>query len=147
MSADVTGNFSAAGGVGHMDCILQVTLFREGREIIGISAHFIAIPCLFGTAMPSPVMRNDSITLLAEEQHLSVPGIRVERPSVTEHYGLALPPVLVVNLCAIFRGDRRHNFSPCACSEKFLRNNYMLRCSIKSYGVVQQGRWVEKRSS
>jgi hypothetical protein len=29
---------------------------------------------------------------------------------VTEHYGLALSPVLVVNLCAIFCGDSGHDF-------------------------------------
>src|SRR4030081_1179808 len=37
MPADITGNFSAAGGVAYMDCVLQVELFRQSREIVGIS--------------------------------------------------------------------------------------------------------------
>src|SRR5437667_144432 len=49
-----------------------------------------------------------SVALLAEEQHLSVPIVRSERPAVTEHYGLALSPVLVVNMCAVFCCDSRH---------------------------------------
>src|SRR5216683_247662 len=91
-----------------MDCVLQVKFFRESREIVGVGVHVVTVPRLGGTAVPSPIMRDDSIALLAEEQHLSVPVIRGERPAVTEHYGLALAPVLVVNLCAVFCRDRRH---------------------------------------
>src|SRR5213080_2300748 len=108
MPSNVTGDFSATGGVAHVDSVLQVKLFSEGCEIVGISVHVVAIPRLGGTTVPSPVMRDDSIALLAEEQHLSVPIVRSERPAVTEHYGLALSPVLVVNLCAVFCCDSRH---------------------------------------
>ena len=58
--------------------------------------------------MPTPVVGDDSITLLTEEQHLSVPGVRVQRPTVAEHDGLALSPVLVINLRPVFRRDCRH---------------------------------------
>src|SRR5216683_1546322 len=53
-------------------------------------------------------MGDHPIALLAEVQHLSVPVVRGERPPVTEHYGLAFSPVLVVNPCAVFCGDRGH---------------------------------------
>src|SRR5438445_2906802 len=108
MPSNVTGDFSATGGVAHVDSVLQVKLFSEGCEIVGVGVHVVAIPRLGGTTVPSPVMRDDSIALLAEEQHLSVPIVRSERPAVTEHYGLALSPVLVVNLCAVFCCDSRH---------------------------------------
>jgi hypothetical protein len=58
-----------------MDCILQVKLFCESRKIVGVGVHVVPVPCLGGTAVPSPVVGNDSKTLLAEEQHLSVPVI------------------------------------------------------------------------
>src|SRR6266478_6077463 len=108
MPSNVTGDFSATGGVAHVDSVLQVKLFSEGCEIVGVGVHVVAIPRLGGTTVPSPVMRDDSIALLTEEQHLSVPVVRSERPAVTEHYGLALAPILVVNLRAVFCGERRH---------------------------------------
>src|SRR5579859_4755436 len=113
MPSDVAGNFSPTGGMTHMDCIFQVELVSESCEIVGVGVHLVTIPCLGGTAVPSPVMRDDSIAMLAEEQHLSVPIVRGERPAVTEHDGLARSPVLVVNLCAVFCGDSGHDFSPC----------------------------------
>src|SRR6266581_7024063 len=110
MPPNVTRDFSTAGGVAHVDCVFQVESFCESREIIGVGVHLVAIPRLGGTAVTSPVMSNNPIALLAEKQHLSVPVIGGERPSVTEHYGLALSPVLVVNLCAVFSCDRGHDF-------------------------------------
>src|ERR1700686_2534157 len=106
--SNVSSNFSAARGMAYMDRVLQVKLFCEDREIVSISVHIVTIPRLGGTAVTSPVMRDDSITLLAEEQHLSVPVVRGERPAVTENYGLALSPILVVNVRAVFCRERRH---------------------------------------
>src|SRR5258708_8502808 len=91
-----------------MDCVLQVKFFRESREIVGVGVHVVTVPRLGGTAVPSPVMRDDSIALLAEKQHLSIPVIRGERPAMTEHYGLSRAPVLVENLRAVFCSERRH---------------------------------------
>src|SRR5437879_12630641 len=102
MTADVARNFSATGGVADMDCVLQVELFGKSREIVGVSVHLIAFPRLIGTAMPTAVVRNDSIAALAEEQHLSIPVVGCERPTVTEHDGLSRAPVFVVNLRAVF---------------------------------------------
>src|SRR5690242_5894334 len=136
MPPDVAGNFSATGRMTHMDRILQVEFFREGREIIGIGVHLVTIPRLGGTAVPSPVMRDNSIALLPEEQHLSIPVVRGERPPVTEHDGLALSPVLVVNLCAIFCRDSRHEMFllfVMFCSEKIPTKQPCV--PIKPYGL------------
>src|ERR1700682_3178284 len=91
-----------------MNCVLQVELFSQSREIVGIGVDLVTIPGLRGTAVTAPVVRNDPIALLAEVQHLSVPLVRSERPAVTEHDGLAFSPVLVVNVRAVFCRDRRH---------------------------------------
>src|ERR1700734_3449889 len=108
MPPDVTGNLPTTGRVADMDCVLQVELFGERREIIGVCIHVVAIPSLCGTAVASPVMRDHTITALAEKQHLSVPVVRCKRPTVTEHDGLACSPVLVENLRTIFRCDCGH---------------------------------------
>src|SRR5277367_3524559 len=112
MPPNVTGNFSAAGGMSHVDRVLQVELFSKDCEVVGVRVHVIAIPRLGGTAVPSPIMRDDSKALLAEVQHLSIPVVRAERPAVAEHYGLARSPVLVENLRTVFRADRWHICPP-----------------------------------
>src|SRR6266852_3327857 len=91
-----------------MDRVLKVKLFSQSREIVGVGVHLVTFPRLRGTAVPSPVMCDDSIALLAEEQHLSVPVIRGERPAMTEHYGLSRAPILVEDLRAVFCRDGRH---------------------------------------
>src|SRR6267143_5147345 len=106
MPADVTGDLSAARGVTCVDCILQVQLFGEGCEIIGVSIHLVTIPRLRGTTVAPAVVRNDSIATIAEEQHLRVPVVRSERPALTEYYRLSRSPVLVENLCTIFCRNR-----------------------------------------
>ena len=108
MPADVTGDFSAAGGVAHMDCVLQVKLFSQRREIVGVGVHLVAIPGLGGTAVAPPVMRDDAITVLAEKEHLGFPVIRTERPAVAEHHGLTFAPVFVVDRRAIFHCNSAH---------------------------------------
>src|SRR6478736_4208600 len=60
--------------------------------------------------------------LCEEVQHLAVPVVRAERPAVVEHdrLGVARPPVLVVDLRAVNRGDRAHGRSfrsKCSCVE------------------------------
>ena len=108
MPADITGDFTAAGGVAHVNRVLQVELFRELRQIVGVGVHVIAVPGLGGAAMTTAVVGDDSISLLTEKQHLSIPVVGGERPAVAEHDGLACTPVLVENLSSVFGGDDRH---------------------------------------
>src|SRR3989454_7661062 len=70
--------------------------------------HVMAAAGLGGAAMAAPVMGYDAIAVLEEEQHLRVPIIGRERPTVAEHDGLTLAPVLVEDLNAVFGGDRVH---------------------------------------
>ena len=58
--------------------------------------------------MTPPVVRDHAIAALPEEQHLPVPVVRGQRPTVREHDWLSRAPVLVVNLCSVFRRDSRH---------------------------------------
>src|SRR5436305_2022416 len=91
-----------------MDRFLQVELFSQRREIVGVGVHLITIPRLCGTTMTSPVVRDDAKAVLAEEQHLCVPVVCGERPTMTENHWLSFTPVLVIDLCAVFCRDRGH---------------------------------------
>src|ERR1700733_9291861 len=123
MPSNVTRNFAAAGGMANVDCVLQVELFGKSREIISVGVHLVAIPRLRGTTMPSAVMRDNSITTLAKEHHLSVPIVGTERPPMTEYDGLPFAPILVENRRSIFCADRRHIFfSSSFASGGFPRN-------------------------
>src|ERR1700683_753944 len=102
MPPDVTGNFSAAGGVGHMDRVLQIKIFSQRREIVGVCVHVVSVPSLRGTAVASTVSRDDAVAALAEVQHLTVPVVRGERPAVAKDYGLAFSPVSVKNFVGVF---------------------------------------------
>jgi hypothetical protein len=61
--------------------------------------------------MTSPVVRNNAIAQLAEMQHLPVPIVRAQRPTVRENDRLPRAPILVVNLCSVLRRNRSHGFA------------------------------------
>ena len=66
--------------------------------------------------MAAPVMGDDAIAVLEEEQHLGVPVVGRQGPAVAEHDGLTASPVLVEDLRAIRRRDRAHVVLPsCRC--------------------------------
>ena len=48
--------------------------------------------------MSAPIMRNDAIAVVEEEQHLRVPIIGRQRPTMAEHDGLSFAPVFVVDV-------------------------------------------------
>src|SRR6185437_3325145 len=81
-------------------------------EVIGIMIHVVPLIRLRGAAVTTPVMRDDAIAVIDEEHHLPVPVIRRERPTVAEHNGLTLAPVLVENFRTGARLDRRHLATP-----------------------------------
>jgi hypothetical protein len=58
--------------------------------------------------MAATIMGDAAITVGRQEEHLRLPTVRTQRPPVTEYNGLARAPILVVDLCAVFGGDRVH---------------------------------------
>ena len=48
--------------------------------------------------MATPVVCDDAVAVLRQEQHLAVPGVGVQWPAVRERHDRALAPVLVVDL-------------------------------------------------
>src|SRR5258708_12492312 len=101
MSTEVACDFTSTGRVPHMDRVFQVKLLGELREIVRVGVHVVAVPGLRGTAVASPVVGDDAISELPEEQHLSVPVVRRQRPPVAETDWLPLPPLLA-KICPPF---------------------------------------------
>ena len=106
VAADVARDFAAAGGVAHQRDVLEIERLDHGGQIVGIAVHVVSGRGLAGSAMATPVVRDDAEAVLREEQHLAVPRVGVQRPAVRERDDRALAPVLVVDRRAVLRGDR-----------------------------------------
>src|SRR5450759_3038884 len=89
-------------------CFSQVQPFKQFRQVVSVGIHVVASPRLAGPAMSATIMSNASIAVGGQEDHLRLPGVRVERPAMTEDDGLARAPVLVVDLCAVTGCNRAH---------------------------------------
>src|SRR6266478_6399085 len=81
---------------------------RQSRQVVGIVIHVMAVVGLAGAAVAATVMGDDAIAVMEEEQHLRVPVIGRQRPTMAEHDGLTGAPVLVVDIDAVFGLDGRH---------------------------------------
>jgi len=108
MAPNVTGDFSAARGMADQDSAVQVEGFDEIRKIIGIGVHVVAVRRLARAPMATAIVGDTAIAVGRQEDHLTFPGIGVERPAVTEHDRLPCSPILVVNLRAVLGGDCAH---------------------------------------
>src|SRR5580704_4499442 len=92
----------------NMNSLFQVEMRRNGRQIVGIVVHVVAVGGLSGAAVPTTIMRDNPIAALQEEQHLVIPVVRAKRPTMAENHGLSFSPVLVVDLYPVFGSDCRH---------------------------------------
>src|SRR5690242_4743823 len=70
--------------------------------------HVMAVGGLSGAAVSTAIMGDNSIAMMQEEQHLVIPVVGTERPTMAENYRLSIAPVLVVNLDTVFRRNRGH---------------------------------------
>jgi hypothetical protein len=55
---------------------------------------------------------DDAVALPQEKQHLIVPIVGAQRPSVMEHDGLTSAPILVEDFGAVLRRDHAHGGDP-----------------------------------
>jgi hypothetical protein len=58
--------------------------------------------------MTSPVMRNHAVAKLSEVEHLPVPVVSAQWPTVRKNDRLSVAPVFVKDLCAVFGCDGAH---------------------------------------
>src|SRR5258705_12446532 len=92
-----------------MNRILEIKLLRQSHQVIGIVIHLVAVPRLGGSPVPTPVVGDAAEAVRREEEHLRIPIIAAQRPTVAENNRLPRSPILEVNLCAIFGCDRAHS--------------------------------------
>ncbi len=58
-----------------MNGALEIEMRGQGREVVGIMIHVMAIAGLAGAAVAATVMGDDAKTVVQEEQHLRVPVV------------------------------------------------------------------------
>src|SRR5213592_4634342 len=103
-------HLAAAGGMTDVHGVFQIKMLRQGRKIVSVMVHVMAVARLGGPAVASSVMGDDAIAVFEEEQHLRVPVIGRQRPTMAEDDGLSFAPILVVNLRSVFGCDCAHCF-------------------------------------
>src|SRR6266849_7193017 len=106
--SQVVHHLAAAGGMADVNGVLQIEMRRQSRKVVGIVIHVMAAARLGGSAVAAAVMGYDSIAMIEEEQHLRVPVIGRQRPTMAEHDGLTFAPVLVEDLNTVFGCNRAH---------------------------------------
>ena len=57
-------------------------------------------------------MGDDAKAAVEEEQHLRIPVVGRQRPTMAEDDGLSRTPVFIEYLCTVFGGDRGHREPP-----------------------------------
>ena len=62
VAADIAGDFATARGVADVDRALQVQLFDERRQIVGVRVHVVAVPGLARAAVAAAVVGDASIS-------------------------------------------------------------------------------------
>src|SRR6266850_19980 len=94
---------------------LEVEVCGQRRYVVSVMIHVMPGAALGGAAMAAPVVGDDTIAVLEEEQHLRVPVIRTQRPPMVEDDRLRVlrAPILVENLYTVFGSNCVHlNLSP-----------------------------------
>src|SRR5262245_26281097 len=88
--------------------VLQIEMGSHHREIVGVVIHVVAVARLGRSAVAAAIMGDHAVALLKKEQHLCVPVIGRQRPSMAENNGLPFAPILVEDFTAVFRRDETH---------------------------------------
>ena len=105
VACQIVRHLAAAGGMADVNGVLQVEMRRQGRKVVRIVIHVMAVAGLGGSAVAAAVMGDDAIAVIEEEQHLRVPVIGRQWPAMAEHDRLTFAPVFVVDPRAILGGD------------------------------------------
>lgn len=99
VSADAAGRFAAAGGVPHVDHVLQVQRFHESGQVVGLGVHVIAVPGPDRAPMAPAVMSDAAAPPGGRKQHLVFPGVCAQRPAVAGDDGVVHCPKFIWHVC------------------------------------------------
>src|ERR1700759_1249971 len=79
---NISGHFSTACGVTDVDGIPEVQFRYDSGCIRGVGVHVMSFVRLGRAAVPTAVVGDDTISVMEEKHHLSVPVIRGEGPAM-----------------------------------------------------------------
>src|SRR5947208_16219437 len=107
MLSQIMRHLAAAGGMTNLHGVLPIKMRGSSRKVGGIVIHVMALARLGGPAVASSVMGDDAIAVFEEEQHLRVPVIGRQRPTMAEDDGLSFAPIFIidVDVCSVFFTD------------------------------------------
>src|SRR5438874_7100260 len=107
MPSQIMRHLATSGGMTNVHGMLHIKMRDQSRKVVGIVIHVMAIARLGGPTVASPVMGDDAIALFEEEQHLRVPVIGRQRPTMAEDDGLSFAPIFIidVDVSSIFFSD------------------------------------------
>src|SRR5918992_4744830 len=78
-------------------------------KFVGVGSLLVPAPGLTRAPVPPPVVGDAAEAVGRQVQHLRLPAVRVERPTVAEHHGATRSPILVMDARSVARGDSRHS--------------------------------------
>ena len=110
MTRGVVRRLAASRRMANVDRVAQIEMRDNGRDVGGVVVHVVTIADLARSPVATPVMGDDAIPLLQEEEHLGIPIVAAQRPAVMKHDGLraSWAPVLEVDRRSVFRCDTVH---------------------------------------
>jgi hypothetical protein len=97
VTTDIASDFTAAHGMADHCDFFQVELFQQFSKIICEGVIFIAGSGLLRTAVPTPVVRNHAVAILAEEKHLRIPRVSAQRPAARKNDRRSRAPIFIEN--------------------------------------------------
>ena len=68
-----------------VDGVVEIEMGSQRGEVVGVMVHVVAVAGLGRASVPSPVVSDDAVAMLEEEQHLGVPIVAREGPAVAEN--------------------------------------------------------------
>ena len=75
MPGDVAHDLAAAGRVADVHGVMDIEVRGHRGQVVGVVIHVVTVAGLRGPAVPAPVVGDDAIAVLQEEQHLGVPVV------------------------------------------------------------------------
>jgi hypothetical protein len=108
VAGEVVSDLAAAGGMTDVDRVVKIEVRGDRGQVVRVVVHVVAVAALGRSAVPASVVGDDAVPVLQEEQHLGVPVISGQRPTMAEHDRLARTPVLVEDLDAFTGLEDRH---------------------------------------
>ena len=77
-----------------MDGAGEIEMSSQRSQVVGVVVHVVTVAGLGGASVPAPVMGDDAVAVVQEEQHLGVPVVARKRPAVAETIGWPEPQSL-----------------------------------------------------